>query len=311
MGRDLADGSAAARDVFGRADEAFAGPLSALCFDGSEGALRATHLQQPAIVAVALAAFAATRAALGLPGESMAAAPFPVPVLAVAGHSVGLCAAMVAAGALALADAIALVVDRGRYMTQAAEQRPGAMAAVLGLDPDAAGAVVERVRAATPGSYLAIANYNAPRQVVVAGDLGSVAALGAAALAAGARRVVPLPVSGAFHSAAMVPARDAMRARVVAVPLVDPAVPVMSNVDATPLVAAAQLRAELADHIAAPVRWLDSVRALGTLGVTHVLEFGPGDVLAGLVRRTLDGITAHSVNDLRSAAAAAEVLRHG
>ena len=311
MGEDLYTNSPAARSVLDSADTAFGGPLTRYCFEGPENALRPTHVQQPAIVAVSVAAFAAFREALGLPGVALAAPSDMGAVAAVAGHSVGLCSALVAAGAMQLAEAIPLVRDRGEFLAAAASRRPGTMAAVLGLDPEVVDALVTRIRTAAPGSYLSVANINSPKQVVVAGDLTSVQALIETASSAGARRAIPLPVSGAFHTIAMLPAQAAMRERLLAVGLREPVVPVVSNVDASLLTTPAQLRAELADHIPAPVRWLDSVRRLGELRVTHVIEFGPGDVLSGLVRRTLDHVAVMNVDTVEAAVTAVKSLRNG
>lgn len=308
MGRDLCARSPAARRVYETADAAFGAGLSVLCFDGPDEALRPTHVQQPAIVATSIAAFAAFAEALGLPQWSLSSAPHPLPVAAVAGHSVGLCSAVIATGAMSLQDGVALVADRGRFMAQAAREKPGAMAAVLGLEPQVVERTVEQVRAGIPGSYLSVANVNSPGQVVVAGDLISVDALRQAAAGAGARRVVPLGVSGAFHSVAMLPARDAMRDRLLAVELSDPAVPVLSNLDGRPLTTAAALREELADHIAGPVQWLRGVRELEAMGVTHMVEYGHGNVLTGMLRRTVKGIALYNVADADSATQVAKEL---
>ncbi len=311
MGRDLFERSAAAREVFRRADEAFGDALSELCFNGPEDALRPTHVQQPAIVATSLAAFAAYSEALGLPDWPIAAGAHPVDAVAAAGHSVGLWSAVAVAGAVDLAEAIELVADRGRYMSAAGSDRPGSMAAVLGLDPAAVESLVAEVRDRTLGSYLSVANVNSPAQVVVAGDLGSVEAIREAAVTAGARRVIRLPVTAAFHSAAMLPARDSMRERLLAAELREPAVPILSNLDGTPITTVGDLRAELADHIAAPVRWLDGMQRLVSMGVSHAVEFGHGEVLTGMLRRTVEGVVTYNVGDVADARHVAHELGHG
>lgn len=311
MGRDLHAHSAAARDVFATLDAIVGEPLSASCFEGPVEALHPTHVQQLAVVATSLAALAAFNEALGLEPWPPVGPSHPIDVVGLAGHSVGLCTAMVASGVLRLDEGIALVRDRGRSMAAAAAARPGTMAAVVGLEFAVLDVVVAQVRETTPGSYLSVANINAPEQVVVAGDLGSIAVLHDAARAAGARRVIPLQVSGAFHSIAMLPARDAMRERVIAVGLEDPPVPVVSNVDGSLLRSAAALRAELADHIAAPVQWLRGVRELESMGTRHFVEFGHGNVLTGMLRRTVSGIALHNVHDAASAAQVAGELAGG
>ncbi len=300
MGRDLYEHSAAAREVYAAANEAFGGALADICFQGPDDALRATHVQQPAIVATSLAALAAFKEALGAAEPTSIGGLGSLNVVAMAGHSLGVCSAVSAAGALSLKETIALVADRGRFMASAGRATPGAMAAVIGLTADAVEQVVEEVRDRVAGSYLSVANVNTPLQVVVAGDLSSVAAFHEAARAAGARRVVPLDVSAAFHTVAMLPAREAMRNRLLAAPLFDPSVPIVSNLDAGLLSSAAQLRGELADHMVAPVQWLRGARALVPLGISGIIEFGHGNVLAGMLRRTVRDVELHNVSDAAS-----------
>lgn len=306
MGRDLYEQSEAARGVYSAANESFGDELSRICFEGPDDTLRATHLQQPAIVATSLAAVAAFTEALGAKEFMPSCLLSSLGVVAMAGHSLGVCSATSVARALSVEDTIALVADRSRFMGQAARQVPGTMAAVVGLEVGVVEEVVEQVRAHVLGSYLSVANINTPHQVVVAGDLGSVAAFHDAARAAGARRVIPLDVSGAFHSVAMLTARDAMQERLMAVPLLDPAVPIVSNLDARLLSSAAELRGELAAQIVAPVQWLLGARALVTLGVSHIIEFGHGNVLTRMLRRTLQHVVLENVSDTASATRTAE-----
>lgn len=310
MGRALRESSAAARAVWQAADAGYGAPLSDLTGHGSAEDLRPTDVQQPAIVTASVAAFAAFNEALGVAGAALGPG-CPVQVAALAGHSVGLVSAIVAAGCTPLGEAVALVRDRGRFMAAAAQDKPGRMAAVLGLDTDAVENLTATIRAEIPGSYLAVANINAPGQVVVAGDLAAIDRIVHAGRAAGARRVIALNVSGAFHSVAMLPAQAAMRDRLLAVGIEPPAAPVLSNIDATQLTNPAAIRAELANHLAAPVRWLDSIRSIQALGVRHIVEFGHGSVLVGMLRRTVNGIDLHNVSDLDSAHAAAAALTRG
>ena len=309
MGADLLARSSAARDVFAAANEAFGDDLAALCFHGPAEALRPTRVQQPAVVAVALAAFAAFREALGH-AQAALGDGHALPVRALAGHSVGLWAAVAVGGALDVHATMAMVATRGAAMQQAAARRPGRMSAVLGLEPESTERVVAEIRARVPGSYLSVANINTPGQVVVGGDLASLNELPESAKAAGARRVVPLEVSGAFHTAAMLPARDVMRERLLAVPLTDPRAPVIANMDGQPLRTAAELRVELAEHVAAPLQWWRGVCTLTALGVTHVVEFGHKGLLTSMLRRAGQDVSLLNVYDADSADAAAKELRN-
>ncbi len=307
MGADVFEHSEAARAVFASANEGFGDDLAALCIHGPADALRPTRVQQPAIVAVALAAFAAFNEVLGYSGAALTD-DHPIPVRALAGHSVGLWAAVTVASALDVRRAMEMVAVRGSAMQSAAGQRPGSMSAVLALEPEAVDRVVAEIRASVPGSYLSVANVNSPGQVVVGGDLESLSKLDASARAAGARRVVPLEVTGAFHTVAMLPARDAMRERLLAVPLADPAVPIIANLDGQSLTTAAELRAELAEHVAAPLQWWQGVRTLPDLGVSRIVEFGHKGVLTGMLRRALQDVSLFNVYDADSAHAVAKEL---
>ena len=311
MGRDLRESSAAARDVWQAADASYGVSLSELTGAASPEDLQPTDVQQPAIVTASVAAFAAFNEVLGVAGAAVTANRYPVDVVALAGHSVGLVSAVVAAGCTAVGEAVALVRDRGRFMAAAAFDKPGRMAAVLGLDADAVEDLASTIRAEIPGSYLAVANVNAPGQVVVAGDLAAIDRIVNEGRKAGARRVIPLNVSGAFHSVAMLPAQAQMRERLLAVGIDPPAAPVISNIDAGHLVDPSAIRSELANHIAAPVRWLDGIRAIEALDVRHIVEFGHGSVLTGMLRRTVKGISLHNVSDMDSAQAVAAALTNG
>ena len=269
--------------------------------------MRPTDVQQPAIVATSIAALAAFNEELGLQ-QVFVGSGYPINVVVFAGHSVGLVSALVGAGCTPIDEAVALVRDRGRYMAAAARDKPGSMVAVLGLDPASVEALVESIRTRVPGSYLSVANVNSPQQVVVAGDLLAIDHLVNEGRARGARRVIPLDVSGAFHSIAMLPARESMRKRLLAVGIDAPFAPVLSNVDATELTTPSEIRAELADHIVAPVQWLDGVRKIETMGVKHVVEFGHGAVLTGMLRRTVKEVELHNVFDVESARSVAGIL---
>lgn len=268
MGRDLYDSAPAARAVFDAADAALGFSLSAVCFDGPEDELTQTVNTQPALVTHAVAALAAAVAA-GVVRERPAF---------VAGHSLGEYAALIAAGAVDFEDGVRLVRQRGRLMQAACDAEPGTMAAVIGLEPDAVRAIC-----ATHGA--ALCNVNAPGNITIGGTVAAVAAAAEAATAAGAARVIPLTVSGAFHTPLMAGAADGMRAMLAGIAFRDPQPPVVSNVSATPLERGGALATELFDQITSPVLWVDSVRTMVARGVTSVIEFGPGRVLTGLVRR--------------------------
>jgi [acyl-carrier-protein] S-malonyltransferase len=277
MGKALAGASAAARAVFERVDRALGAPLSRTCFEGPEEALRLTATTQPAILATALAAFAALRERLG-PG-------WAGPVRCAAGHSLGEYAALVAAGALELEDAARVVRRRGEYMQEAVADGQGAMAAILGLPGEA---VEGLCREAAAGEVLAPANLNAPDQTVVAGAAAAVDRLAGLLKTRAGVRLVRLPVSAPFHCALMEPAARRLR---------DAAFPVVVNVSARPTRDAAGLRAALAAQVTAPVRWVDTVRAFGPAGAAVQVECGPGRVLGGLARRIDPALTLVNVED--------------
>lgn len=264
MGRALAEADPEAAALFAAADEALGLGLSEIIFNGPEEALQQTDVQQPAIVVTSIALLDALRRR-GRLSEPRA----------LAGHSLGQYSALVAAGALPLADALRLVAERGRLMQIHGR---GAMAAVLNLDP-------EHVAAVAAEAGVEVANVNAPGQITLSGRREGIEHAMQLAQARGARRVVLLPVSAAFHSSLMAPVVEGLRPLVEAAPLQAPLAPVISNVDARPLTDAAALRRELLDHICAPVQWVTTIEAMLAAGVGHFVEVGPGRVLSGLVRR--------------------------
>lgn len=288
MGRDVAEAFPAAREVFERADAVLGYALSRLCFEGPDEALRETERQQPAIFVTSLAILEAARSVDALPPAQFAA-----------GHSLGEYTALVAAGALALEDGLRLVQTRGRLMREASAARPGAMAAILGLDY----ATVERLCAETGAE---LCNDNAPSQIVVGGPPDVVERAMASAKQAGAQRTVLLPVSGAFHTSLMRAAAEGMARALEACPFRDPAIPVISNVTAKPLTKAAELRDELVAQLTSPVRWVDGVRAMAAAGARVFYEIGPGRVLAGLVRRIAPETTVVNLNGAEAVRTAGE-----
>ena len=273
MGRELSESSAAARAVFEEADAVLGFALSRLCFEGPEEELQLTANTQPAILTHSIAALAGLRAAAP---ERLEGAAFA------AGHSLGEYSACVAAGALTFSDAVRLVRRRGEFMQEAVPPGVGAMAAIIGLP---AADVEAACREASGDEVVSAANYNSPEQTVIAGHAGAVERASAACLAKGAKRAIRLPVSAPFHSALMRPARERMRELLDATEIANAVFPVVTNVDAQPTSRGELLRDALVRQIDSPVRWVESVRRLAADGVDRALEIGPGNVLAGLVRR--------------------------
>ena len=262
-----------ARALLDEADDVLGIGLTALMFGDDADALKPTEVTQPALYAHSLAANAAL-AARGLK-----------PDLA-AGHSLGEWSALAAVGALSFADGLRAVRRRGELMARAGDVRPGAMSAVLGLDADALDAVCEAASQSGEGEVVP-ANYNDPGQIVISGDAPAVERAGAAATEAGARRVVPLPVSGAFHSPLMAFARDGLAATLEALEIRVPSCPVVLNVTAEPTTDPDEIRLRLLDQLTAPVRWAQSLERMKSEGADRFVEVGTGKVLSGLARRTL------------------------
>ncbi|MGE0442489.1 MAG: ACP S-malonyltransferase [Gemmatimonadales bacterium] len=273
MARDLAERFPAARDTLAAIDEAVGVSLTGIMWEGPDDVLQQTLNTQPAILAHSAAVLAVAGGRFGT-------------VVGAAGHSLGEYSAYVAAGSLSAVDAARLVRRRGELMHQAGTERPGAMAAVLGLAGDR---VAELCAGASgQGAVAVAANLNAPDQTVISGDPAAVAAAGDACKAAGAKRVLPLKVSGAFHSPLMAPAAAGLAGALAAVAFADPAFPVVANATAAPVTTGADARRLLEEQLTSPVRWVESVAALGALAPeVRFVEVGPGTVLGGLVKRIL------------------------
>ncbi|HEU4829957.1 MAG TPA: ACP S-malonyltransferase [Gemmatimonadales bacterium] len=277
MGKDLADRFPPARDTFAAIDDALGVHLSRIMWEGPESELTLTHNTQPAILAHSAAVLAVVRQALG-------------EVVLAAGHSLGEYSAYIAAGSLSVADAARLVRRRGELMLEAGNARPGAMSAVLGLDTEAV--AVCCAEASGADGVAVAANLNAPDQTVISGDPDAVTAAGERCKAAGARRVLPLKVSGAFHSPLMAPAVPGLRDALDAVEFGEPAYPVVANATAAPVGTADEARALLVDQLTAPVRWVDCMRTAARLHPgARFIEMGPGSVLTGLLKRIEPGVT--------------------
>ncbi len=279
MGKALADQFAVARRTFEEADAAFAAGddasrrLSTLCYEGPEEELQLTEITQPAIVTTSVAAYRVL-------------ADHGVTPSWVAGHSLGEYSAHVAAGTFSLADAVALVRRRGRYMQEAVPVGTGAMAAVLGADL----AVVARAcEEAAENEVVSPANINCPGQVAIAGHAAAVRRASERAKALGARRVIPLSVSAPFHCALMKPAEERLAPELRGLATRSPSVPVVANVDAEPKRDGPSSVEALVRQVSAPVRWEDVVRRLASEGVTTYVEVGPGSALTGMVKKILPG----------------------
>jgi [acyl-carrier-protein] S-malonyltransferase len=277
MGKDLYQQYAPAMELFDLADATLRFSLSRLCFEGPEDDLRQTENAQPAIVAVSLATLAALK-------EKKWALPQPAYV---AGHSLGEYTALAAAGVLDAASTIRLAWERGRLMQQAGQINPGGMAAVIGLSQ-------HQVADLCAETGTQIANINCPGQLVISGAADKLARAIELARERGAHRVVPLVVSGAFHTPLMQPAVDGMAEVITSLKFNPPQVPIIANTSAQPLTTATDVKEELLRQLTNSVRWQASVEYMISNGVDTFIEIGPGRVLSGLIRRTSK--TAHTVN---------------
>ncbi len=284
MGKALAEAFPQARAVLDEVDAALSQKLSGLMFEGPADELTLTANAQPALMAVSLAAIRVLEAEAGLDLARDAAF--------VAGHSLGEYSALAAAGTFSIADAARLLRVRGDAMQNATPVGVGAMAALLGLDAEAA---AEVAREAAQGEVCDVANDNGGAQVVVSGHKAAVERAVALAPAKGAKRAVMLTVSAPFHCALMAPAAAAMREALAEVAMREPAVPVVANVEAAPLTDPARIREALVRQVTATVRWRECVAAMAGQGVDRFYEVGAGKVLTGLVRRIAPGATGAAI----------------
>ena len=295
MGQALAAAFPEAKAVFDAVDAALGEPLSRMCFEGPEEALKLTANTQPTILTVSAAAAAAL--------SSRGIAPDLV-----AGHSLGEYSALVAAGAVSAADAARAVRARGTFMQEAVPQGKGAMSAVLGLAPGKVREICAAVEEET-GDVVSPANYNEPAQTVIAGAAGAVERAGARLKEAGAKRVLPLPVSAPFHSALMQPVRGRLEPVLRGISWRRPSVPVVTNVEARPNQDADRIVPLLVEQVTAPVRWIECVEELVRQGATRIVEVGPGTVLGGLVRRIDKSVQMWNVEDPASLEKTVAALR--
>ncbi|MDQ0468301.1 ACP S-malonyltransferase [Labrys wisconsinensis] len=284
MGKALAQAFPVAQAVFDEVDAALGQALTGVMWDGPDAELTLTENAQPALMAVSLAAFRVLQDETGLDLKTQATF--------VAGHSLGEYSALAAAGALTIADTARLLRIRGRAMQSATPVGTGAMAALLGLDFEQAVAVAAE---AAQGEVCAAANDNAPGQVVVSGAKAAVERAVEIAKARGAKRAILLPVSAPFHCALMQPAAEVMAEALAEVAVAAPAVPIVANVLARPIVDPAEIRRRLVEQVTGTVRWRESVTFMAEQGVTRFVEIGAGKVLSGLVKRIAAGTESIAV----------------
>lgn len=281
MGRDLADQYQEARDVFKEADEALGWSLSGLIFDGPDSELTLTAHAQPAILTTSIAAYRAAESVHG----ALAPKFF-------AGHSLGEYTALVASGVLKLGDAVRLVARRGELMQSEVPEGHGAMAAILGMSASD----VEQVCAdAAQGAVVAAANINTPAQIVISGEAAAVERASKMAIERGAAKAVPLKVSAPFHCSLMRPVADELKAEFDKIEWREPSAPIVANLTAEPLTSPDAIREALYGQTFSAVRWSDDVLAIKNGGVSTFIEFGPGNVLTGMMKRIDRAIKAASV----------------
>jgi len=293
MGKELAEKFSVARQVFEEADSALGFGLSDLCFNGPAEQLQLTENTQPAILTTSVAVL-----------RVMEAEGFRKPDF-VAGHSLGEYSALVAAGALGLSDAVRTVRARGRYMQEAVPVGAGAMAAILGAGLDV---VTEACAEAGQGEVCSPANINSPGQIVIAGASGAIDRAIELLKTRGAKRAIKLNVSAPFHCDLMKPAQERLAADLEKISFADLAMPLITNVDASPIKTGAEARDALVRQVSQPVRWLASVEFLANQGVQTFIEVGPGKVLSGLVRQINRELRCLNVEDEASLRTAAQAV---
>lgn len=288
MGKALFESSPAARDVLLQADDQLDFSLTDLCFDGPADVLEDTYNAQPAIFAVSIAALEALK-------ERAASAGEHISPIVVAGHSLGEFTALTAAGVLEFKHVLQLVRERGRLMREAGIERPGGMAAIIGLDDET---LAQVCRDSEDEGIINVANANCPGQTVISGEVAALLRAMDLAKERGARRVARLGVSIASHSPLMSRVSTQLGDLIGRMPLRTPHVPIVGNVTGQALTTVEDIRHELAHHVERPVNWTRSVREMVDGGATTFVEIGPGNVLSGLIRRINRDVQTVSLNDL-------------
>lgn len=285
MGKDFFESYEQAKNIYQQADKALAFDLSGLIFEGNQEDLTLTYNAQPALLTT-------STAMLRVFEESGISADY------VAGHSLGEYSALVAANAMTFEDAVVAVRKRGQFMDEAVPAGKGTMAAVLGMEASQLEEVTNEVTA--EGHPVQLANINCPGQIVISGTVEGVEKASALAKEKGAKRAIPLVVSGPFHSSLMKPAAEKLNDTLQTLQLKDASIPVVSNVVAQPITSKEEIQQKLVEQLYSPVRWHESVETLIENGVDTFIEIGPGKVLAGLVKKVNRSVTIHSVYDLES-----------
>ncbi|MBE6185372.1 ACP S-malonyltransferase [Heyndrickxia ginsengihumi] len=294
MGKSVVEASEQAKDIFAKADERLGFSLSDIIFNGPQDTLTNTTYAQPALLTT-------STAILQLLEEKGITADY------VAGHSLGEYSALVAAKALSFEDAVYAVRKRGEYMEEAVPNGIGGMAAILGLDREKLQEITNQVSA--EGDSVQLANLNCPGQIVISGTAAGIEKASALAKENGAKRAIPLQVSGPFHSTLMEPAAQKFQSVLDEIDINDANIPVVANVLAAPIEKAADIKVKLIEQLYSPVLWEDSVVALIELGVDTFIEIGPGKVLAGLIRKIDRNVKTFSVQDVESFQAMLEELQ--
>ncbi|WML51968.1 ACP S-malonyltransferase [Neobacillus sp. PS3-12] len=294
MGQSLAEKHPNVKAIFENADKKLNVDLSKLIFAGPQEELTLTYNAQPALLTTSIAVLEYFR-------------EFGIQADYVAGHSLGEYTALVAAGALTFEEGVYLVRKRGEFMESAVPNGEGTMAAVLGLDRDRLAEVTNSVT--EEGFPVQLANLNCPGQIVISGTTKGVELAGAKAKEAGAKRVLPLVVSGPFHSSLMKPAAGQLKEELDQMDMKDANIPVIANVTAEPISAASEIKEKLIEQLYSPVLWEDSVAKMLELGVDTFIEIGPGKVLSGLVKKISKNTKTYSVSDEESALAVIEALK--
>lgn len=285
MGKELADNFDVARQVFEEANDALGFDLAALCFNGPDEELKLTTNTQPAILTTSVAALKVLETESGLNADFAA------------GHSLGEYSALVCSGAMAFADAVRTVRQRGAFMQEAVPVGVGSMAAIIGLDADLLESVCQE---AAEGEVVSPANFNSPGQVVIAGHTAAIERAMVLAKEKGAKRALPLPVSAPFHCSLMTPAGERLDSILSDIQFSSMSLPVVSNVEAEPNDEKDRLQGLLVAQVSAPVRWDASVARMAELGVTNFIEIGPGKVLSGLVKRIAKSATCNNLENVAS-----------
>jgi [acyl-carrier-protein] S-malonyltransferase len=284
MGKELYGAFEVVRNVFHKADEILGEPISQLCFEGPEEELKKTENTQPGILAFSV-------------GVSRLLNSKGIVPSAAAGLSLGEYGALVAVGSLTFEDALPLVRKRGRFMQEAVPLGKGTMAAILGLEEEK---LLKCCEEASEAGIVGIANYNCPGQLVISGEVGAVEMACRLAKAAGARRTVPLQVSGPFHSPLLEPAGRKLQVELERIVIKDPAIPMVSNVKALPVRDAAEIKELLVAQVSNSVRWAESIRWMLQNGIDTFIEMGPGKILTGFLKKIDKEAKAFSVEDMAS-----------